>query len=155
HLGFVFHGIVVELHLDAVGLIDHVIVRQNVAGLIDHHAGAERGSLALSEFRVPTAAAERIAAEETLNEIVHSAVAVALILVGRRRGQLATAIATARRPHGRGLLREVRGRDVDHGWFDLLRDLSEGVRKLYGVGDHEGRRTGRYLFLILSRFRAG
>jgi hypothetical protein len=42
HLGVVLHRIAGELHLDAVGLVDHVVVGQDVAGLVHHHAGAQR-----------------------------------------------------------------------------------------------------------------
>src|ERR1039457_7707447 len=60
HLGVIFHRIVVELHADAVRLVDHVVVGQNVTGPVHHHARTERLTLALRHLGAAAVAEEAV-----------------------------------------------------------------------------------------------
>src|ERR1022692_3914618 len=64
HLGIIFHRIVVELHADAIRLVHHVVVGQNVAGAIHHHA--RTGGLTAALLHLGTAVAE-----EAVEQILH------------------------------------------------------------------------------------
>ncbi len=140
HLGVVLGGIAGELHLDAVGLVDHVIVGQDVAGRVHYYAGTQRIALPLGHVGGPVT--ERTP-EETLEKVVHTAV-VALVLVVR--GHHLALAATGRRPHGR--LRQIGGGNVDHGRFHPLGNLAERVGQFLGVRNDQRRRSGRYLAIL-------
>ena len=92
-----------------------MIVGENVAGVIHHHARADAFALLLGLGA---------AAEETVKELVHAAAAaavvVALVLIGRNY-LAAAAVASL---DGLGL---VRCGDIYHCRFHHLSDLGEGV----------------------------
>src|SRR5207248_9546143 len=80
HFGVVLGGVTGELPLDPVGLVDHVVIGQNVAGAIHYHARSECGSVGL-DLGAAAVSAERISAtEETLEEILHPAL---VLIFGR------------------------------------------------------------------------
>ena len=129
--GVVLGGISGEFDLDAAGILDHMKIGEDVAVCVNDHAGA--GGLAVEKGvrRV----AERILAEEAVEEIGAAALALALALalifvlvVGRGRGASAAVGLLA------GLGRIGRG-DVDHRRFELFGELRKSRRELDRVGD--------------------
>src|ERR1043166_1390900 len=79
YLGFILHRIVGEFHLDSVGLVDHVIVRQDVTVIVHHYSGTRRRASGLSALGHPVST-ERIA-EKAVKEIVHAAVTVLFFIL--------------------------------------------------------------------------
>ena len=145
HLGVVLGGIAGELHLDAVGLVDHVIVGQDVAGRVHHHAGAERLAPALRHVRLPLPNGSR---EEAVEEIVHAAVA-------RRPGprrRAASPAAPAVAGSGVALLGQISGGNIHHRGLYLLGNLGEGGGQFDGVGNHQRRRIRAPRCVALAAF---
>ena len=124
-----------ELDEDVVGLIDDVVVGDDVAARIDDEAGAE--GLTLAELGRLTAVAPT--AEEAVEEVLHvvvvaaAAVIVAIRLIGV--GQVATAATF-------GSLGDVVGVDVDDGGTDLLDDGGEAVGEDDRAGEGQGTGVG-------------
>ena len=104
-----------EFHFDGVGLIDHVVIRQDVTGAVHYNAGTQRlAALRARHFRPAT---EGVAEElEKLLESV-AAVAVAVALVARGRD------CPAPVPGLRGSLRQILYRNVHHRGLYLFRNL--------------------------------
>jgi len=127
-----------ELDVDFVGAVDDVVVGDDVATGIDDEAGTEGAALATaSAVAVVIALSTALAAEETVEEILHVA-----------RGLLAV-IAAASAPVCR-LLGKLFGVDVDDGGADLFDDLREAVGKRNRVGDDDGLRVGEVNGLLFA-----
>ncbi len=115
-----------QLHLDLGGLLDDVIVGENVAALVDNHAGAE----AALRLRRPVLAA----VEEAVEKVLHRVVLIKLLLRAALLGGLA--------------LQHLRGGDVDHRRLHAIYDggkrssgrnrIRHGQRSGVGPGEGEG-----------------
>jgi hypothetical protein len=136
NLGIVLDGIVRELHLDAVSLLDHVIVGEDIARLIDDHAGAESMTSPLRHVGHPARRRRRTDCRRSDTGSRSSfATVVIFILWGG-----VPAIAPG---DGPALFGNECGRDVDHGRFDLFGDRTERVGQLDRVGNDQRRRARR------------
>ncbi len=120
-------GAVMERDHDLVGLVDHVVVGDDVTLRVDHEARTGRVHLARRAF----AAAGHLPAEEALEELAH----LRIVRVGR---------AAVHAHAGRCRLGLARGGDVDHRRLHLLDQVGEvrraAARGRGGRGRHRGRR---------------
>jgi len=102
----------------------------------------EPSALPLPLGHVGSPVAERITAEEALEKVVRSAV-VALVLVVR--GTTCASAAGRRRPRG-SLGKYVVEMLTTEG--SPVGNLAECVGQFHGVGNHQRRRSGRYLAIL-------
>src|SRR5882672_8331748 len=121
---------ILQLHTDAVGLLDHVAVSDDVAFGIDDHAGSQR-TLA------DVAAVATLAAKEFVEEILETTVVIVAAALISRVGLRRAAAPT-------------RGFD---GRLELLGYLRELIGKHLRRGDRQGCGIGRLLSLFA--FHAG
>ena len=143
-------GIGGQLDVNLVGLLDHVIVGDDVALGIDDEARAQRfANLVL----VPASLVRHLAAEEAIEEVLEVALALLLVvvvaIVAGLLGQLlheAMRIATAL---VRGLLGEGLGVDVHHRRPNLPGDLHKLVGRHRRIDHLEWHGVGAVVLLVL------
>jgi len=119
-----------EANEDLVGLIDDVIVGDDVAARVDDEAGAEGFALATEAAVVVTVAT--LAAEEAVEKVLHVAGLLLVVIVAALRSALTATVFL-----DGGLLGQGVGGDVDHGGTDLFDDLRKTIRKSDGRRDNE------------------
>src|SRR6266480_1519217 len=117
NLGGIPSGLASQLDLDFCGLLDDVIVREDVAALVHDNARAQaavrlRGTI-------------RPAVEESVEEILHR-----IVLVVRLRTSLA----------GLLFLQNLRSGDVDHRGLNFVYDARKSICRRDGVRHRERRR---------------
>src|SRR5208283_2452798 len=109
NLGDVFGRVAAQLYLNLGGLVDNVIVREDVAALVDDHTGAE----AALGLRLPVGASVKEMEKEILAGIV---------LIIRARAALLPAI------------NHLRGGDIDDGGLNASHDAGKGVGRRDRIG---------------------
>src|SRR6202521_91675 len=131
-----------QLHTNAIRLLYHVPVGDDVTLGIDNHAGTKRALADGARFRAALAAR---ASEELVKKILERSVfiAVALILVR---------IGTNRAPTVRVLDGRL-GIDIYHARRKLLGNLGERIRELLWSGNRERSRIRRLLSLFAFHSR--
>ena len=114
-------GVGGELDVDLVGLIDDVVVGDDVAARIDDKAGAK--GVALAAVGAVFSAAP-LAAEEAVEEVLHVALVAVIAAVGAVRASRSLAAGRADRPAPR---RERLGRERSGSRRDLLFHAGRGT----------------------------
>src|SRR5208337_1199455 len=118
-------GIVHQLDADAIGLLHHVGIGDDVAFGIDNDSRTQRALAQIIAARgarnLSLATLSPLPAKEAIQEVLHGII-VAAVFIGRAWSLLA-ALAVWVLDGGFGI-------DVDHGRFKLARDLRELARQL-------------------------
>src|SRR6185312_5463596 len=134
-------GVGGELDVDLVGLLDDMVVGDDVAARVDDKARAESTAFRAAQHAVAVIISwATLAAEEAIEEVLH--VAWGLLAVVVALGAAAVAAVGGR-------LGELLRIDVDHGRTDLLDDLREAVGQSSGAGNNEGLCVGGIDRLLL------
>ena len=128
-----------KLHINAIRLLHHVIVSNDVAAGIHDEAGAERLTHLVTLFATARSLSTKEAVEEILKVLVRTLAAAAvlvaiLVVVTTARGDGGRRMRTP--PAGMGIfLRQGLGIDVHHCRGDVLGDLGESRRQGDRVGN--------------------
>jgi len=142
-------GVRGKLDPDFVGLVDDVVVGNDVAARVDNEAGAQ--CLANAGALVVVAPTATLAAEEAVEEVLHVALVAsvsAVIAIGRLRRNRA-ALQAAASARGGGLLGHRFRIDIHDGRADLFGNLREAVGQCHRVRDGEGASVAGVDVLLL------
>ena len=127
---------VLQLHANAICLLDHVAIGDDVTLRIDNHAGTER---ALADVARVAALSGKDFVKEILEGIVLITLPLILVLVR---------IGTQGAPPMVGVLDSGLGIDVHNARLQLFGNLGEGVGQLLRSGNRQRGRIRRLLSLL-------